>query len=379
MTKKIELNTFKMPFKIHQDSEYKHHLFNKLDEYLTNIQGRKLVDSEVYENTVNNVENIKNALECYYRADLSQAQKLISEIIERYKMNDFIVTNLDRSPAFRGLTRRLYENDPHEFPYNIPLACKELNFFKARIGTAEYEREDFLHIPFNKRGLVSTQRFSIAGVPCMYFGMTSYVCWLELDKPDDRNFNVASYKLNSDLKILNMAIPQMQLNGLSNSIFQQSDIEVHGLIEFFPLIIATSYKVAEENRKFRSEYIISQLVMQCLAEHGIDGIAYISKRVDSDVKNYIYAANIAIPMKQGDDAQLYSDFAQSIELTKPINLAAYYQYRKTPASGNAQSFANVWNDGQTISYLGRPTNYGELKLSEFDNFLYSKEHKRPSF
>lgn len=70
-----------------------------------------------------------------------------------------------------------------------------------------------LHIPFNKRELIKTQRFSISGVPCLYLGTTSYVCWLEMNKPRDSEFNVSSYKIPGQLKILNLVGDQMLING----------------------------------------------------------------------------------------------------------------------------------------------------------------------
>ena len=82
----------------------------------------------------------------------------------------------------------------------------------------------------------------------MYFGLTSYVCWLELGKPLDRDFNVASFEINNNIKVLNLAINQMLINSLSTIPINGQNIG--SLIEFFPLVIATSYKVKEENRSF---------------------------------------------------------------------------------------------------------------------------------
>src|SRR5690606_13295688 len=110
--------------------------------------------------------------------------------------------------------------------------------YRARIGSGNFSKTDFLHIPFNKRGLVSTQRFSIAGVPSMYFGLTSYVCWLELDKPADNLFNIAAYELPKVMKVLNLAIPQSMINGYSND--DNLVDQFISMIELFPLVIATS-------------------------------------------------------------------------------------------------------------------------------------------
>ncbi len=53
--------------------------------------------------------------------------------------------------------------------------------------------------------------------------------------------------------------------------------------EKFGSTIATSYIVKEENRTFRSEYIISQSLMMACKKLGYDGIAYYSRRVDDEI------------------------------------------------------------------------------------------------
>lgn len=77
--------------------------------------------------------------------------------------------------------------------------------------------------------------------------------------------------------MLNLAITQHLINGLAA--FNDEWLkDALSLIELFPLIIATSYKVRDNNRSFKSEYIISQLVMQCLPLLETEGVAYISKK-----------------------------------------------------------------------------------------------------
>ncbi|MDD1505305.1 hypothetical protein PVA17_21530 [Lysinibacillus sp. CNPSo 3705] len=355
MPKRIELNDFYLPITIQNDCDYEVYLDKKLNDYLEAIRDRELVDEEVYNRTKLNVEGIKKALSFYYDADISNAKKVISNILENYCCDNFIVSSLDNSPAIRGITKIVSKPNPIQYK----LANAPLSFFRARVGSVGYDKKDFLHIPFNKRGYVSTQRFSIAGVPCMYFGLTSYVCWLELDKPLYRDFNAASYEINSDVKVLNLAISQMLLNGLSN--FNINGQNVGSLIAFFPLVIATSYKVNEKDRSFRSEYIISQLVMQCLSEFGIDGVAYISKRVEKDSNSFPFGVNLAIPMK--NDSEFYSEFAKKIPLTKPVNYEEYKKEQPKPKTDTA-AYANLWDK-----------KYTQHTFSQFDNYLFNEEHK----
>ncbi|EOO71760.1 hypothetical protein ACQVPJ_22270 [Bacillus mycoides] len=369
----IELNKFKLPIVISNDSDYLVELESILKSYLTDIRNFQKVNEVIYGRTQQNVDKIVRAIKSHYDGDIPTARQLIFEVLEPYKGNPFIISSLDDSPAFRGITRlKLVTQQPKsEIPsMPHPMAIQELSFFKARTGTEGFGKRDFLHIPFSKRGIVSTQRFSIAGVPCMYFGATSYVSWLELGKPADNEFNVSSYKVPGDTKVLNLVITQHLINGLAaynDELFK----DALSLIELFPLIIATSYKVRDNNRSFKSEYIISQLVMQCLPLLETESVAYISKRVDDDSSNTPICINLAVPMKTSKDD--YSDFAQKISLTEPVNYAEYKKMLRKPASQSGPaSFGSASEQG--ISYLGKYIPYQHHEFCEFDDYLVLERH-----
>lgn len=365
----IELNNFNLPIKIDTDFQYLSELRVKLNDYLDNIRNRRHIDGSTFNRAAENVNYILNAMNSYYNADIAAAKSEIGKILRSYKGNTYIISDLDNSPALRGFTR-IYTTKE-----NINISNAPISFFKGRVGINNYQRNEFLHIPFNKRGNVSTQRFSIAGVPCMYFGATSYVCWLELGKPADREFSIASYKVPRNIKILNLAFTQMSINAISN--FQELIPYAQTLVGLFPLVIATSFKVKEENRTFRSEYIISQLIMQCLAEFEIEGVAYISKQVDNDSNNYPFCVNMAVPMKSDSDDEFFSDLANNLPLTMPLNFAEYKNLREKPfSSTNYQSYANLFNKyAHTVTYIGKNIQYAKLEFSELDNYLVNEDHK----
>ncbi|ECV2486428.1 hypothetical protein DRD09_19225, partial [Salmonella enterica subsp. enterica serovar Anatum] len=54
-------------------------------------------------------------------------------------------------------------------------------------------RKDIFHIPFNQRHLVRAQRYSVAGLPCLYLGTSLYICWREMDKPDFDKLYISSF------------------------------------------------------------------------------------------------------------------------------------------------------------------------------------------
>lgn len=91
----------------------------------------------------------------------------------------------------------------------------------------------------------------------MYLSATSFGTWLEIGLPEAEYFQVSSFTIENEYE------KNMVLSSL----------------EIFPLVIATSYHVSEMNRKFKSEYIISQIIMQVCNELNIDGVAYLSKRM----------------------------------------------------------------------------------------------------
>ena len=73
---------------------------------------------------------------------------------------------------------------------NIKVFNKNYSFYRIRIHKTNFtlSQQEFFHIPFNLRGKVKTQRFSIPGFPSLYLGTTIYVCWEELNRPNINEF-----------------------------------------------------------------------------------------------------------------------------------------------------------------------------------------------
>ena len=56
--------------------------------------------------------------------------------------------------------------------------------YRIRSDRSEFkipDRGDIFHVPFEKRRLVGNQRYSIAGLPCLYLRSSLWICWEELD------------------------------------------------------------------------------------------------------------------------------------------------------------------------------------------------------
>lgn len=94
----------------------------------------------------------------------------------------------------------------------------------------------------------------------MYLANSSYGCWIETGCPAEIDFNVSPILLEGNQRIFNLAISIRDFRCLNE--FEKE--RVHCWLKLYLLTIATNYVIKEENRTFKSEYIISQsLMMAC--------------------------------------------------------------------------------------------------------------------
>lgn len=379
----VELNKFSLPKTVTYDAEYENDLHNYLDEYYEYIL-TKIPDYEVHVNKIkDNIDLIKNCIHQYYNGKLNEAYCCIKKILEAYIDSPYIVASIDENYAFRGMAPKkirasIYSGEEHDKIYK-PMLEHELYFFRARINPEKIDIKDMLHIPFNKRGMVATQRFSIAGLPCIYLSRTSFGTWLELGLPEPDVFQVSAFKIPTNLKMLNLCIHQDTINGASNFINNEKEKEGFlSYLEIFPLVIATSYHIQEMNRKFKSEYIISQIVMQVCNELGIDGVAYLSKRI-KDFDAYPQAVNlaIAIPYNRGFS---YWSRANEVWITEPVTFLDFCEMNITNEGvENFRSYVNEIykkNYSNQITLGGNEVKYTDTKHSAFDEYLLGKEFFR---
>lgn len=374
------VNGFKLPISISEDKSYRQSVEKKLKEYYAYISGKIAFNKDVELLAVIQRTNnsILGAIDEYLCGNIHSAQLYIYDVLKEYCTDDFIVTELDKSYAFRGIA-------PHqdirntEYDYSAMLQT-ELSFFRARKSiNVLAQAQEMSHIPLDKRELVPTARFSIAGVPCLYLGTTSYCCWLELERPSRSQFYCSSLKATDTgkkLHILNLAISEGLINGVFNRACEKDGSRQHELqrkmMMIFPLIIATSYCVKQKERNFKSEYIVSQLVMQNLTKLKIDGIAYISKKSYSDFE-YPHNVNLAIPVT----AINLENINKSFEISHPSSLEFFSMLNEDVVEIKRKSFINAnFDTGFTgeISLNSCRMPYKAISFSNFDDFLVNNEH-----
>jgi hypothetical protein len=154
---------------------------------------------------------------------------------------------------YRGSAWAAYHNLISEllnFYHALPVKTlvEENHLFRMRVSLETLKKNnEIFHIPFSKRYLVESQRFSIGGLPCLYLGSSHFVCWYELNKPNFNNLYTASFKPLQTLKLLDISqyLPKIK-ESISNS-------EIESYLISYPLTIACNIETKYLNAKFNEE------------------------------------------------------------------------------------------------------------------------------
>lgn len=221
-----------------------------------------------------------------------------------------------------------------------------------------FEDKEMFHIPFEKNYLIKNERFSISGFPSFYLGKSVYVCWEEMGRPDFDQANVAVFTNHDDCTVIDLCMP-MQSKDTIDSLFT------------LPMILCSSLPVVHPEQDFKPEYIIPQLLIQCLVRYNkesgktIDGIKYdsIHKYNRKSFYNYhekglasIYE-NYVFPAKQVND-EGHCPFLSKLFILGYSDSFARYELEKYDSTKSHED------------YLG--TKYGRSKFYAMERHLFQK-------
>lgn len=281
------------------------------------------------------------------------ALKYEGKNVEAYQIVEEIIRELQESRIGCCDVKHLFYNRDKS---------NELDLYRARVSDnyMAFESNEMNHIPYAMRQFSNAGRFSIPGFPCTYLGNTSFCCWIELRRPQIQKFNVSYVRLKKDLEVFNLT-----LNLVKNGEEDTSELEMWCKVKM--LQIATTFVVKEESRSFKSEYIISQYIMQACKELGIRGIAYYSTRLDGGFFSDAAIDVLIIPeyeFKYGYDIERETDL---IQITDSYNYAMYKELKNPSRKGNEI----VIRGNTRISYGSSPypIEYQYTDFYSFDKFL----------
>lgn len=395
-----------LPITISDDNQYRDELkkyFQKYNDWVAEVLDEKMNSSlrlakennlwqgiDFIRQELEKIEgNILSAVDNYYSGQIFEAQskicKLLSELIASDKLG-FLLSDIDRSYSTRLLAPfpDLQQTSIDNQKIYEKMNQAPLSFYRGRTGHME-RHEEMLHIPLNKRDSVTTQRFSVPGTPCLYLGVSSYDIWRELGRPSFDNFNVSAIRLKpiserGEIKILNLTSNTLFDLGLShnlriNGVSQNTLNLLLAQIKIWPLVCATSFRVKNSAGSFHSEYIVSHLIMLCLPALKIDGVAYLSKQIESIEEPLALQlmVNVAIPIISSNTKDTYGDICSMIEITDPVNLQEFQGIEQEVEQLPLHSYfgyALNSNKVQTdIIYAKRGTKYRTTTFYRLDNYL----------
>lgn len=195
----------------------------------------------------------------YYLGQHSSAYKLFSEMLDKYDINYLYTPVTNEQPLYRARKRKEYD----------------------------FEKKDFFHIPFEKRILVSSQRYSFPGLPCIYAGSSENVCITEIGGSSN-SLGIAKLRITSDSPLYLLDLTMLFDRPLTSL---PEDLR-HKFCELFPLVFLCSTSIIDDSHNdtqkskkdpsFRPDYIIPQLLLEyiidrtTLREKTVVGIQYYS-------------------------------------------------------------------------------------------------------
>lgn len=292
------------------------YLKEKLEKYKKDIKNIDLSDYNckkdgLFEKVSKSCEIINNVLKFYNEAKISESISKLKEYIEENRDSLLIMTI---NPS---------KDEDNKIWYRMRICEKGRRFYNSK---------EMFHIPFELRGKVNTQRYSLPGYPCLYISRSIWATWEEMHEPKLSDFCVSRLELQNEINILDLRIID------DNELEKNHNTDIDKILITLPFIIACSIKVLNPNDNFKPEYIIPQLIMLTLATDTIlQGCAYTStQRNDFFNWNIRKLDNIALPVKIVNEKGLCSKLCSYFKITDSTSFD--YELLKKPFN------MMCWND-----------------------------------
>lgn len=352
----------KLPFNYdNNEKSFKECLKADLEKYEEDVKEKGILNSTQINKLENLIKGINRSIGFYYRGNTNEAYTRFKEGVDEIRSELLVLSN-ETLPSQKLYRIRLSE-DAESTMFN----CNEM-----------------FHIPFEKRHMVNTQRFSIPGLPAIYLGSSLYVCWEELGRPNFKNIKASLYKYRERVndKIINLGLSHNELRRAcnrqemereNNTVIEETDIfSTYCLV--WPLIAACSVKVKEKKAAFKAEYIIPQLLSQYVAftKEEFVGISYLSvSGANYEETNQELFCNYFFPVRTSEEKGHCRKLINTFQLTKgvPWQIFEIYKGEQEMGAFNGQDeihrlplhFEDIKS---SISFF-----YGDTDFGKFENFL----------
>lgn len=225
-------------------------------------------------------------------------------------------------------------------------------------------RRDIFHVPFEQRHKVRNQRYSIAGLPCLYLGSSIWICWEELNRPELDSIWISRFRLSTEVTVLDFQFPPALAWHLFGVALRNKNQQGQALPQEFrdrfdegfiasyvlcwPLLAACSVRVESRIGSFFPHYIVPQMVLQWVTkEQRVNGIRYFSTRTaPREIDSYAHCSYV-FPARNICGLGLCSELRKQFLLTAPISWEFLQNIdirQSNFGPSNAQALVNLSDD-----------------------------------
>lgn len=232
-----------------------------------------------------------------------------------------------------------------------------INFFRLRRSStpAQFAKVDLFHIPFEQRYKVAPQRYSVAGIPCLYLAGSLYTCWRELGRPPFHELYGSLFwvKRPDSLKMLNLIFTPQLIGKMMDQIEFSA---LAAMLALWPLLFSCSIVVKQRSGPFKPEYIIPQMLLHWLVEHDdqFHGILYGSTHVNEiSLEHRPFAINFVLPARKIVEDGHCEHLLRVFDWTPPTSwqyLSALNEDDREKSFGESKRLLVKMEDGRFIDY-----------------------------
>lgn len=286
----LQIKDFALPMDLH--GTFSDNLKDVFDKYLFSL--RNLTPCQQY---LTCCQQVNQRIQ-----DIQNIADAVIESINLYLSNEIVKSKicLDNllftySADFRNLITLVQTNESKS---------DQMRFFRVRKEDESgrlFSKAEMFHIPRGERHNCVTYRYSSPGIPGLYLGASSFVCWEEMRRSPISKLQIVELRMkkNASLTFLDLGYSMSFIGRLlENNVYSHTSGTwtkiIFPRILFFPLICAACIKTFYDKASFKEEYIIPQYLLETpKTNFGYDGIRYMSSRIDYNIYNSLLNTNFA--------------------------------------------------------------------------------------
>ncbi len=240
--------------------------------------------------------------------------------------------NADNALAQAFFDQMMQELFPHLLKTDLYCPFRPTKLYRIRESKDKELKkpQEMFHISYRYRHLISNERYSLAGHPCLYLSSMLHIAWQECGYPHRFYYSEFDYQESSNIRNQWLYITFLSPHWIATNWFvainPPEDKYIKIAIDYmlsYPLIFACSIVNANGHSAFKPEYVIPQMLTQWIYRNNdkIKGIKYFSCHKNEEDMRY-NGFNVVLPAKNCDTRGYSKDLAEKFRVSKPITHAA---------------------------------------------------------